>query len=120
MERAKVFVVGGNDNAIYQAVGELESAGHEVRDVATGLAEALAYIDGGRLMRDEISVVILEGNLEPDATSCDDGRRVAEAIRHAKPDVKIIAYSTCPPDVANYGDAYCDGTVGLGDVVASL
>ena len=90
-ERAKVFVVEDDQDWQRMIKAMLEGEGHKVVLSATNLDDALATAD--KLVELGVQVATIDGNLEENETSGNDGRAVLAAIRKVAPQVKTIGLS---------------------------
>ncbi len=101
---AKIFLVEDDEASRGYIRDVLESGGHRVVAEAKSLKEALASVAAVRDLR--VQVAVLDGNLTPGDSSCDDGRKLAAALRAGVPGIRILANSNS--ENADYGDAVVD------------
>jgi len=95
-ENARVFLAEDNEAVRFFVKKSLEETGHQVLVEAVSFEEAMEKIREAKEKR--INVAVLDGSL-PDNSS--HGPKIAEALRQAIPDIRIVALSG---EEVNWGD----------------
>lgn len=91
MNHARVFLAEDNAVSYPLFVKWLEAAGHQVIASAHTLSKSLAAVrQFGEL---GINLAIVDGNLDPGASGCRDGKQIAKAITEAGLGIKVVAIS---------------------------
>lgn len=102
--RERVYLIEDDSYDAEWAQQVLEAAGHKIITWAWNMKYARERLSVAQEL--EMTVAVLDGNLEEESRDCEDGRIIANLIREQAPGVLIIAYSRAKKESASYGDIY--------------
>lgn len=103
-ERENVIIIEDDREDLMKAVKALKSAGHIVVQTYTSYPTAMQGIESG--LAESITVAVVDGNLEYNKLDCQDGREISAAIKKARPEIVVVAYTSSSQNKAIFGDAY--------------
>jgi CheY-like chemotaxis protein len=121
-EQAKIFLVEDDPDLREVERAWIEGKGHEVVLEASSLKEALEKVSRakekrGLIKKERVNVAVLDGNL---GTGPTDGPQIAEALREAIPEIKIVSFSGEPVEWGDVNPRKPDDISKLGKVIAEL
>lgn len=93
MEEARVVVIEDDEMHRELARQYLAKRKHSVVAEASTVPEAFVLVDRIAASEIEADVILLDGNLTPEAYDGEDARRIAERMSEARVTAKIIGFS---------------------------
>src|SRR3972149_7486993 len=100
----KFFLIEADHRDAQDIFSEMARAGHEVVGYADNLQDATELVS--KIEESGASVIVLDGNLSPRRSDCEEGKEIAKLIKSKNPDMSIIAHSGSSKEAACYGDIY--------------
>lgn len=117
LKNAKVFLVEDDPSSKKVERLWIESDGHKVVLEASSLGEALEKV---KLAKEEkVNVAVLDGSLSG-KDSPTDGPQIAEVLKKAIPEIKIVSFSGEPVEWGDVNPMKPDEIVNLGKIVTKL
>lgn len=116
-KNARIFLAEDNNIVRREEKKLLAEHGHAVIIEATTLQEALSRIELAK--EKKVNVAVLDGSLSNKEPRQADGKIIAEALRQAISDIKIVS---CSFFLQNWGDENLEkeDAVELGNVITAL
>jgi len=108
----KIFLAEDDKSVSRIVTINLEESGHEISVTASSLSDALAKIEEAK--DKGVKVAVLDGNL---GTGPGDGPQIANLLRQAIPEIKIVSFSGDPVTWGDFNPMKPKDISNLGNIV---